>query len=110
MAWAWEATVKFLNIPNGDLERLDDKLGELTYLLERPDTPKFQSQRLLAYLTAGGSIVKAPVYEYDLWARLLVQPLSEILSEAPSTNVGRIAREVRALVTETMAKQGSQGW
>jgi hypothetical protein len=77
-----------------------------TELLIAPDAPKFKSRRLWAYLSAGSWIMRAPDQDFDrdLWKKLLVQPLGEIVVEGPATNVGKIASEILARVTEAMAK------
>jgi hypothetical protein len=90
-----------------DLDRkwADDRLDELVYLL-RPAAPKFKSQRLQWYLLAGRSIIKAPVFERDLWERLLVHPLEEIVAEAPpGTDIGKIANQILQWVSETVTRQ-----
>jgi hypothetical protein len=61
----------------------------------------------MAVSLAGRQIIKAwPVYERDLWQRLLGRPLEEIVAVAPATgDVGKTARTCLEWVTETMAKQ-----
>jgi hypothetical protein len=83
-----------------------ERVLHLADLLRAPDAPKFKSQRLAWYLTAGSWIMTAtPTFERDLWERLLVQPLEEIVAEAPATNVGGFASEILERVTKTMAEQ-----
>ena len=56
-------------------------------------------------LAAGRQILQAPTVEDDLWDRLLVQPLKEVIAEAPTANVGKIARQFLDWLIDALDKQ-----
>jgi hypothetical protein len=95
-----------LDISDRDRKRAVDRLDEVIYLLQRSDAQKFKSQRLQWYLSAARSIIKAPVFERDLWERLLVHPLEEIVTDAPpGADIGKIANQILEWVNETLTRQ-----
>jgi hypothetical protein len=95
-----------LDISGRDLKRAVDRLDELIYLLQRSDPKKFKGKRFESYLSAGRWIIKAPVFERDLWERLLVHPLQEIVAEAPpATDISKIANQILEWVNETLIGQ-----
>jgi hypothetical protein len=86
------------------VDRIVQKLLYLADLLRSMDGPK-SKRRSWAYLSAGSWIIRAPVFERDLWEKLLVRPLQEITVETPGTEAGTMASAILKWVTETMAKQ-----
>jgi len=95
-----------LDICTPDFHRNDSKLRELIDLLRLSnEIPESKRQRLTPYLAAGRQILQAPSVEDDLWDRLLVQPLKEIIAEAPLANVGKIACEFLDWLIDAVDRQ-----
>jgi hypothetical protein len=81
-----------LDTSSPDFQRAASRLDELIYLLRASQEIPPSIKQLVPYLSAGRQILSARVFEPDLWDKLLVQPLKEIIAEAPAANLGKIAR------------------
>jgi hypothetical protein len=95
-----------LDISTNDFHSADGRLDELIHLLPQTrEIPEPKRQKLTPYLSAGRQLLRAPIIERDLWERLLLRPLQEIVIEAPATNIGKIANEVLGWLIAVLAEQ-----
>jgi hypothetical protein len=94
-----------LDISSADFHRASHRLDELIYLLRQSNEIPSSAKHLIPYLAAGRQILSASIIERDLWERLLVQPLTKIVADMPTANIGKIASEFLGWLTLILAKE-----